>query len=152
LLVALVLGGVVEVPTAADRRLTMSGANRRATHTDLPDPIDFSAVVRCRYDRVDIALRGELDTAGAPALVAAVAPLLSRTGLWVELDARELSFLGASGMWWIVKIRSLLRARGGELVVCSPSFRVRRLLDICGLTELLARDLAEVSGQMLLEA
>lgn len=101
------------------------------------DPGDFRAVVRCRDAAIGIALQGELDVASVPVLLAAVAPLLRLEGLSVELDARELSFLDASGIGCIVRIRYVLRARGGDLAMRSVSPLARRLLVVCGLGDLL---------------
>jgi anti-anti-sigma factor len=124
----------------------------RATNGVVPGPIDFNAVVvGCEDGRVQVVLRGELDIVEAPALLAAIVPLLGRTGLRVELDAQELSFLDASGIGCFVRCRNLLRARGGELTIHSPSLQLRRLLGICGLTGLLGGDLAGVVGRGLIE-
>lgn len=100
----------------------------------------FRAVVPFRAGRIDVALRGELDIAGVPVLVAAMAPLLGLEGLSVELDARELSFLDASGIGCIARIRYMLRNRGGDLAMRSVSPLSRRVLAICGLSDLLAED------------
>jgi anti-anti-sigma factor len=138
-----------EADRVAPELTGLSAVVRRHDDRVASEPTEFTAVVRRHDDRVEIVLRGELDIAGAPTLVAAVAPLLSLAGLWVELDAHELSFLDANGIGWFVKMRNMLRARGGELVVHSPSPQVRRLLEICGLTGLLVGDLAEVSDRVL---
>jgi anti-anti-sigma factor len=128
----------------------MGGVNLRATEEVVPGQPEFRAVVLGGHDgRIEIVVRGELDIAGTPALDTAVAPLLGLARLQVEVDARQLSFLDASGIGWFVKFRNLLRARGGDLVICSPSLQVQRLLGICGLTDLLATDPAQVSDRVL---
>lgn len=118
---------------------------RATTGGQVSGPVDFQALVHRLDGRVDVALQGELDYAATPVLVAAVAPLFSLDRVWLQADAAELSFIDASGIGCLVKIRSLLRAGGGGLVVHSASPLVRRVLGICGLTELLAGDAVEVA-------
>ena len=90
-------------------------------------------------------LTGEHDisTDGALSQVLARAMALGATALVIDLS--ELGFIGASTLGTIVGAREVLRRRSGTLTVrCAPPL-ARRIIDICGLNDLLG---AEEAGKL----
>lgn len=86
-----------------------------------------------------IALTGDLDPATAPALDAAIAEAAATDGTQrVVLDLAGLGFLDSSGLRVFVTAREALRERGAELALRNPSRNAVRLLDITGLSEIIA--------------
>jgi len=68
---------------------------------------------------------------------------LGATALVIDLS--ELGFIGASTLGTIVGAREVLRRRSGTLTVrCAPPL-ARRIIDICGLSDLLG---AEEAGKL----
>ena len=95
-----------------------------------PPALGVEVVRRGRRARVTV--RGELDIATAPALERALIEQ-STIGRTVVLDLRELSFIDATGLRLLVRTNARARRDGIEFAVV-PGPRVRRLLDLCGLT------------------
>lgn len=90
---------------------------------------------------VDVALRGELDLATAPALVAAAPALLATSPRRVDLDLRELSFIDIAGLRQLDLLQRELADNGIEVAVgaSSPAYtRLRARLDAAGQLRLLA--------------
>jgi anti-sigma B factor antagonist len=85
-----------------------------------------------------VRLHGELDLAGVPRLLSALADLDGD----VALDCSGLDFIDAAGLGAFVRAHRQCAARGAELVVVDPSPALLRLLRIVELdTELhLRRD------------
>lgn len=72
-----------------------------------------------------VALSGELDIAGAPALARVLADAATERCRRVVIDARGLTFLDAAGL------RALCSAPPGvEVVLRCPSLPARRVLDL----------------------
>jgi anti-anti-sigma factor len=88
-------------------------------------------------DPTVVWLTGEhgISTDGALSRALARAIALGATALVIDLS--EIQFMGASTLGTIVRAREYLGRRSGSLTVrCAPPF-VRRLIDICGLDDLL---------------
>ena len=83
-------------------------------------------------------LGGELDAAGVPEL----SSWLSGVEGDVTLDCSGLTFLDSSGLAFFVATHRACQARGDKLVIVSPSRCVIRLLEMSGLSTLLAVQLA----------
>jgi anti-anti-sigma factor len=85
-----------------------------------------------------VRLHGELDLAGVPQLLSALADLDGD----VTLDCSGLDFIDAAGLGAFVRAHRQCAARGTQLVVVDPSPAVLRLLQLVELdTELdLRRD------------
>jgi anti-anti-sigma factor len=85
-------------------------------------------------ERAVVRLRGELDVATEPRLRARLLDLLEpqrETPVrHVVVDASQLEFLDLAGLRLLVEAERQVAARGGSLVLSSPSRRVRRLLDV----------------------
>ncbi len=86
-----------------------------------------------------LALTGDLDPATAPQLEQAIADAGAQAGVeQVTLDLAGVSFLDSSGLRVFVTAREGLRAQGAELALRNPSANIVRLLDITGLSEIIA--------------
>lgn len=96
---------------------------------------------------VVVWLRGEHDawTDGALSLTLARAIALDSAGL--ILDLHDVDFIGASTLGTIMRAREFLRQRSASLTLRSPSPIALRLLQLCGLTDLLNSN-AEMTGDV----
>jgi anti-anti-sigma factor len=82
---------------------------------------------------------GELDPATAPILAERLEPLTEDpTVATVALDLAGVTFLDSSGLRTLVAANAVLQARDAALVLRSPSPNIRRVLEVTGLTELIA--------------
>jgi anti-anti-sigma factor len=82
-------------------------------------------------------LTGEHDISTDGALSRALARAIALGATALVIDLSEIQFMGASTLGTIVRAREYLGRRSGSLTVrCAPPF-VRRLIDICGLDDLL---------------
>ena len=80
-----------------------------------------------------VRLHGELDLAGVPRLLSALACLDGD----VELDCSGVDFIDAAGLGAIMRAHRQCSARGAQLVVVDPSRAVLRLMQMVELdTEL----------------
>lgn len=84
-----------------------------------------------------IRLRGEHDIATVPALEATLSQAVAAGGADLVVDLHEVEFMDASTIGVIVGARNLLALQSRALTVRSPSVCARRVLDACGLTDLL---------------
>lgn len=83
-----------------------------------------------------VRLHGELDLAGVPRLLSALADLDGD----VDLDCSGVDFIDAAGLGAFVRAHGQCAARGTHLVVVDPSRAVLRLLQMVELdTELHVR-------------
>ncbi|MDP9255602.1 MAG: STAS domain-containing protein [Actinomycetota bacterium] len=84
-----------------------------------------------------VAVAGELDIAGAPQLLSAVASLARPGTDAIAIDLSALTFIDSSG---INALRSAVRsanARGVGAIVAAPSERVKRVLELVKLADVL---------------
>jgi anti-anti-sigma factor len=90
-----------------------------------------------RAARIIVQVTGEVDVATSALLAATVAGEMED---WVDLviDLAHVRFIDASGINVLVNAAGQARARGGTLVLRSPSSAVRLLLDILHLDGVLA--------------
>lgn len=86
-----------------------------------------SPVVRCR---------GELDAATAPFLREALEGVEATA---LTLDLGEVSFIDSAGIQVIAAALRRLRPLGGSVTVSSASRPVKRVFEIAGLNDLIAR-------------
>ena len=88
---------------------------------------------------VSVAVCGELDLATAEALRRCLVPLVKADPppARLVLDLSELAFLDASGVSALLTAQRALAARGGQLVLRSPSRLVRRVVKVLDLDQLL---------------
>jgi anti-anti-sigma factor len=93
------------------------------------------AALRERGDTI-LAVRGDVDLATASFLWESVEQVLSDSERLI-VDLRDVDFLDSTGLSVFVRAHRRLREAGGALVLRSPSPRVRRVLDLTGLAQVL---------------
>ncbi len=86
---------------------------------------------------VTIALKGEVDLGNVAALGNAIDHLVEAHAATVTVDLADLSFLDSSGLRCLCNAAERAAAAGCELRVCRPTSTVLRVLEICGVDELL---------------
>ena len=102
---------------------------------------DFAVHVAPTADGgTNVTIYGELDLATVDQVTKALAPVLERTG-YVELDLRACPFVDSTGIAAIARAALRLREQERTLRLIGVQERVRRILDIAGLTK---SDLMEV--------
>ena len=82
-----------------------------------------------------LALSGELDAGTAPNLDAALSSV--DAGEAIVVDVSRLGFIDSSGLRIIIAADRRHREAGGSLTLQAPSERVRRILEVTGLDEVL---------------
>lgn len=125
-----------------------------------PSPVPIASVDRVLVG-VDahvgvIRLRGEHDIATVSGLAATLSRAVAVEGAGVVVDLREVEFMDASTVGVIVGARNLLALQSRAVTVRSPSVCAKRVLDACGLMDLLdpgpavtgARPVTGVSGAL----
>lgn len=110
----------------------------------MTQPESFPISLTRRADAVDDAgestvvwVRGDHDESTSVALAAVIARASDLDDADVLVDLSGVTFMDASIVGTLIRARNQLRARGLSLYVRAPSFTARRLLDMCGLTDLL---------------
>jgi anti-anti-sigma factor len=96
-------------------------------------PDDFVVDVRHLGTSVEIAVRGELDMATAPALRRELATVLRDRPEIVVVDLRRVGFIDSSGIHALLATRSHAMAAGTRLVVVRPTGVADRAFTISGL-------------------
>lgn len=88
---------------------------------------------------VTVHVSGELDMHTAPSLRGALSELInSHPGTSVALDVESLTFADSSGLSALIAIHKQTNASGGRLLLHRPDARLRRMLSITGLDNVLA--------------
>jgi len=85
---------------------------------------------------VVLVLQGEADLATGPALAEALAQASAHGTADVVLDAALLDFIDTDCVAMIAKARTLLEARGRDLVLRSPTKFLCRVLEILDMEDL----------------
>ena len=87
------------------------------------------------YDgRSVVALRGELDSADAVAVAAALAAVAAREPQ-IIVDLAGLEFIDSSGVAALARGRRQARLAGGDLVLAAPRQKVLRVLAVVRLAD-----------------
>jgi anti-anti-sigma factor len=76
---------------------------------------------------------GRLDTQGAEAFDAALAPQVNAAYPNLLLDLRQIDWLSSAGVGSLARLLRHVQDLGGRLAVCGCQPRVRTVLRICGL-------------------
>jgi anti-sigma B factor antagonist len=98
-------------------------------------PLDFDTTLSSAGDAL-IALSGELDLSGAPALDQEIETLAVRPDvLRVILDLRGLEFLDSSGLRVVALAERRLTGQGRSLVLVRGSETIQRVFEITRMTE-----------------
>ena len=118
-------------------------------------PIEFSSVTVSRLhvtafagrnsDRTVVWLRGEHDVSTVAALSEVMARAIALDDADVVVDLSDVQFMGAATVGVIVRAREFLRLRSRLLVLRSPSECVRRIVDVCGHSDLLDARIADAT-------
>ena len=96
----------------------------------------LSADVTTRDDRTVIWLEGEHDIATVPALADTLARAISGDAADLVIDLSGVEFIGAATIDELIRCRARLCLQSRTLTVRSPSRCARRLLDLCGLADI----------------
>ncbi|HEX7276764.1 MAG TPA: STAS domain-containing protein [Acidimicrobiales bacterium] len=103
-----------------------------------PAPDAFRAEVLRVGESVLLAVKGELDVSTTAEFRAAVDGLDDPDRPpHVTIDLARLDFLDAAGIAALVSLRHAIRAVGGTLRVRAPKARVRRVLELADVVDLL---------------
>jgi anti-sigma B factor antagonist len=98
-------------------------------------PLSFDTTLSSAGDAV-IALAGELDLSGAPALDEEITRLAAEDGVRrIVLDLRGLQFLDSSGLRVVALAARRLEAAGRALTLVRGSETVQRVFEITGMGE-----------------
>ena len=98
-----------------------------------------------------VTVRGEVDVAAVPELMAALdAAIRETTGAFV-IDLCEVEFLDSAGLSVLLRARALLGREERELAVVCPPGPVRRLFEVVGIADLLIlfRSRAEAAAALV---
>ncbi len=87
-----------------------------------------------------VALRGEIDIASVPLLQERVSAL---SGPRVVIDLSEVTFMDSSGIGALLRVRQELEGRAVAVTVRRPVDRVRRVIDLLGLADVLLDEAEE---------
>jgi anti-anti-sigma factor len=90
-------------------------------------------------------LRGEHDLSTVGALSETMARAIALDDADLVVDLSEVQFMGAATVGVIIRARELLRLRSRSLVLRSPSRCARRILQLCGVTDLLGLRLVDAT-------
>lgn len=98
-------------------------------------PEDHLQITRLPADEGTVALKleGDLDPYTAPLLTEQLDGALDDHVRTVELDMSGVRFLDSSGLRVLVVAYNELEARGGEIVLVSPTANTRRVIELAGL-------------------
>ena len=99
---------------------------------------DFSVVRLSHSGSVTvIAVAGELDLAGAPALQECLWEAAARGAETVVIDFGSLTYIDSAGLGVLVSAHKRLESTGGSLVISQPNERVMRIFTVSGLCNFL---------------
>ncbi len=94
--------------------------------------VELKASVRDGH--VVVVLRGDLDVTGAADAEAAIAALVA-PGQSLIIDMSALDFMDCASLGALLKVQTLARRGGGDVVLAAPQPQVRRLLALTGRDE-----------------
>jgi anti-sigma B factor antagonist len=80
-----------------------------------------------------VALHGELDLAGTPAVASHLITAVAACGPSVIVDLVDLDFIDCYGLEVLVRVRKWTQDNGGDVLLAAPQQHVRRLLRLTGL-------------------
>jgi anti-sigma B factor antagonist len=88
-------------------------------------------------DRAVVYVGGEVDLATCPQLRGVLAQLVDQGVYHLVVDLEQVSFLDSSGVGVLLGVHRRIREHGGSLRLAAPSARVRRVLELIGVTTVL---------------
>jgi anti-anti-sigma factor len=88
-------------------------------------------------DRTVVLLAGELDIATVEVLTQILAKAIAIDDGDLVVDLSQVTFIDASTLAVLVRGRDFMRLQSREFQVRAPSVFVRRVLEVCGLADLI---------------
>ena len=104
---------------------------------DLPQ---FSVEVVHGEDEHVIAVHGEIDLVSGPDLKACIELVIDATEGDILVDLADVDYIDSTGLHILLEAHERMARTGWHLSVQNPSPQVLRLLDICGVCNLVATD------------
>jgi anti-sigma B factor antagonist len=96
------------------------------------------AVERIRADGYDlVAVKGEIDIATSPRLIAALNDAVTDSSDAVIVDLAGVEFMDSTGLALLVRAHRRLRGRGRGFAVVCPDGPVRRIFELTDMAETL---------------
>jgi anti-anti-sigma factor len=77
-----------------------------------------------------LELNGRLDTTNYNVLEKELEQLVREGGTWILLDCRRLDYISSSGLRIFLMYFKKLKAKGGELMLCSLQENIRQIFEI----------------------
>jgi anti-sigma B factor antagonist len=114
----------VQSATPEPRRSHLSPLIEVTTHTNGADAL--------------MVVAGDLDAASGPVLRARMEAVLSERPRQVFVDFGQVPFIDSTGVSVLVGAWRRANGQGTNLVVCAPRSAVRRVLDLTGLSDIIA--------------
>jgi anti-anti-sigma factor len=98
--------------------------------------------IEARYDDTEAAiiLDGEFDMAGVARFWGYLSAVLTPHPLSIAVDVRGLTFIDSSGLIVLVHARDAATKAGVRFRVRGPSPPLRRIVELCGLDDLLSEE------------
>lgn len=87
-----------------------------------------------------VTVTGELDTLTSEGFEKAVAPLMGKHGLQVEIDMAGVNYISSKGLRVILALAQSIMPEGGKLRVVNTTPPVRQVFDISGFSTLFIVD------------
>lgn len=87
-----------------------------------------------------VTVTGELDTLTSEDFEKAVAPLMGKHGLHVEIDMAGVNYISSKGLRVILALAQSIMPEGGKLRVVNTTPPVRQVFDISGFSTLFIVD------------
>lgn len=110
---------------------------------------EFVGSVRCDADVAVVMLAGEVDLYSAPQVRALLDEAVATGAPSVAVDMALVSFCDATGLGVLVRANKGMRASGARLTVTAAPPKLRKLLVITGLTDLLQLAPTNSEGDLL---
>ena len=88
-------------------------------------------------DALEVKVKGRLDNYWTEHLRGNLEEIIRGGAHGIRLNLSEISFLSSAGVGLLVKFHTQLKGIGGSFIVTSPSERVKHVLDLCQLSNIL---------------
>jgi anti-anti-sigma factor len=130
-------GGAVETLGTVVRRSRWPMLPEASVVSDETKNLDIDAHLEGR--RVVLVVRGDVDMATAPRLIAAMHDHAAPPVRHIDLDCEGVGFLDSAGVRALIMSRNEAGRFGIDVGIVQPSRSVRRVLEMTGLSALLTR-------------
>jgi anti-sigma B factor antagonist len=106
--------------------------SERPSNQVVPRPGELSITAGRGNGALTFAVRGEIDLASVPRLVAELRRAEAAEAKLVVIDLADVEFIDSSGLQALLKARERLSRHGLRLSLSRPSAQVRQLLELTG--------------------